>query len=275
MRRLRALSSYYRCAIDEHAFDNLDPQKAWMLGYLWADGSLLWPLHYAGHTIVVASVDQWIPQMFKDVLKSDGAIHEVQRGYLSQHRRNLFRFSPAGLRYLGPKLERMGMARLKPNRTPPIDFPQELVRDFIRGVFDADGYVAKDGRAEACISGHNPMLEWVKNYLDGQIRPASNHAKCLVLSNHSRRGVIDWYTYLYYPDCICLERKRLRFAEIQIRYSSCEGRQGGWAKEETSELIRCRQLGLPPRMILDRLQKKFSSSRTIGAVYGKLHKLGL
>jgi len=220
MRRMRALSSYYRCAIDEHAFDNIDAQKAWMLGYLWADGSLQLPLRYAGHRFMIGSIDQWIPQMFKTILKSGHSIHEVQRVHLGPRWHNFFRFEPDGLRYLGPKLESMGMARLKPMRTPPTSLPQELVRDFIRGIFDADGYVGKDGTAQACISGHNPMLSWIRNYLDGRIKPASNGAKCFVLWNTTQKGVVDWYNYLYYPGCICLERKRLKFIEIKDRYIS-------------------------------------------------------
>jgi hypothetical protein len=216
---MRALSSYYRCAIDEHAFDNIDAQKAWMLGYLWADGSLLWPRRYAGHMLVVASVDQWIPEMFKTVLKSDGAIHEVQRGHLSPNQHNLFRFSPAALRYLGPKLEGMGMARYKSERTPPVGLPQGLVRDFIRGIFDADGYVGfskhKSSQPEVSIAGYMPMLKWLQTELPGKIYPLGN----IFRLKSPNAKIIDWADYLYYPECICIERKRLEFVKIRERYS--------------------------------------------------------
>ena len=272
---MRALSSYYRCAIDEHAFDNIDAQKAWMLGYLWADGSLLWPRRYAGHMLVVASVDQWIPEMFKTVLKSDGAIHEVQRGHLSPNQHNLFRFSPAALRYLGPKLEGMGMARYKSERTPPVGLPQELIKDFIRGIFDADGSVGMYGKNQqptACIVGYIPMLSWVKNQLAGNITKMGN---CFRLQNGSRQGVIDWCNYLYYSECLCLERKRLKFVEIQMRYSSYEKRRGAWTEEETTTIIKCRRLHIPPREIVLHLRKESPHGRTVAAVSGKLHKLGL
>jgi hypothetical protein len=206
-----------RNPIDESAFDVIDPEKAYLLGFLWADGSLMKVPRYTDYRLFLGSIDVEILERLRRVMKVDTKFHRVVRTYLGPKWHDFFRFDMNAGK-LGYKLEAIGFARLKPDRTPPIGLPQELVRDFIRGVFDADGYVAKNGNGQACISGHNPMLLWIQKYLDGRIRRASNGAKCVVLWVQSRKDVVDWYNYLYYPGCICLERKRLRFIEIEDRY---------------------------------------------------------
>lgn len=207
-----------RNPIDETAFDELDSEKAYILGFLWADGSLLKRPRYKDYRLFLGSIDQDVLKRFRAILKSDVNFHEVKRTHLGPRWHNFFRFD-VNAGSLGYKLEAMGFTRLKPNRTPPTDLPSELVRDFIRGSFDADGYVAKDGKPVACISGHNPMLLWVQSQLGGRIRPASNGAKCLVLWITSPKDAIRWFDYLYYPGCICLERKRLKFLSIRNKYS--------------------------------------------------------
>ena len=216
---VRWRSSRMTKAIDEHAFDILDAQKAWMLGMLWADGSLSLPQRNTGHYIIVASIDQWIPQMFKTILKSDACIVEVSRSHLGPKWHNLFRFQPGGLHYLGPKLERLGMAKLKPERIPPTILPDELIRDFIRGIFDADGYAGmskhKSTHPEVSIAGYMPMLEWIQLRLPGKIHRLGNIFRLCCAVKH----MPDWYDYLYYPECICIERKRSEFVKIRERCS--------------------------------------------------------
>lgn len=211
-----------RIPIDETAFDVLDDKKAWILGLLWSDGSLM-PLGRDRYMLKLSSIDRIVPETLASILNSSHKIgtincppwstcYRIQIGIV---------FNP-----LAKHLIDLGYARYKDDRTPP-KIPSDLLPAFIRGYFDGDGCVSivhikprkKDYHYLRCYLAGPLAVSWVEPILrDQSIKGSiSEHdgRKRLCLSHESS---LRLYDYMYRPGCICLARKR----KIFERFLKCD-----------------------------------------------------
>ena len=116
-----------------------------------------------------------------------------------------------------------------PNKTGHLEIPKKLNkeywRDFIRGYFDGDGsiYEDKTGIRLTITSANKEILDDINSYFKiNGIKPSN------LYNDHNNKDIrfrtqasIDIYTLLYYPNCLCLNRKKKKFLElIKKRYNS-------------------------------------------------------
>ena len=115
---------------------------AYVLGYLYADGSLEDAYYLRGKYLRVTSIDKKTIQNIKTYLKSEHKIVKLYPGKLNGKIHGKIRyFLRIGDHALYDSLIKLG---LYPNKSLNIKFPKipkKYLNDFIRGYFDGDGCV--------------------------------------------------------------------------------------------------------------------------------------
>ncbi len=160
-------------SIDENFFDHWTQESAYVLGYLYADGSLEDSPAMRGKYVRVASTDRDRIEVFKRLLKSE---HTIVKEKVSGNRK------PRYLLRIGNKrlFEQLIALGLTPRKSLTMKFPHipaPYVSSFIRGYFDGDGCVflqngiGKNGQkiikrlSVIFTSGSDEFLEELKKIL--------------------------------------------------------------------------------------------------------------
>lgn len=127
-----------KCKINEIFFNKWSPKMAYVLGYLYADGSLSDCSYIRAKYISVTSIDKDRIELFKKLLKSEHNIKIELPLTKDSHARYTLRIGSHKL------YKRLGELGLYPNKSLNVKFPHvpsPLLNHFIRGYFDGDGCV--------------------------------------------------------------------------------------------------------------------------------------
>lgn len=116
-----------------------------------------------------------------------------------------------------------------PCKTGKLSLPKNLNKkywkDFIRGYFDGDGSICKDGSSFrlTITSLNKEILADINNYFkENNIEPSNiykdHNNACIKFRSQAS---IDIYNLLYYDNCLCLKRKKEKFLKlIKEKYDS-------------------------------------------------------
>lgn len=116
-----------------------------------------------------------------------------------------------------------------PNKTGTLSIPKKLDkkywRDFIRGYFDGDGSIYKDGTGfrTNITSANKEILEDIDSFF---VENGIKHSNLMkdhnnVCIKYRSQASIDIYNLLYYENCLCLDRKKNKFLELmKEKYNS-------------------------------------------------------
>ncbi len=124
-------------SVNEVFFDTWSSQMAYVLGYLYADGSLEDAWYLRGKYIRVSSIDKSSIELIHNLLESHHPI-SIKKRNLPCKDQYLLRIGSHRLYYA---LTKHG---LFPNKSLSVQFPpipQLYFKDFLRGYFDGDGCV--------------------------------------------------------------------------------------------------------------------------------------
>ena len=116
-----------------------------------------------------------------------------------------------------------------PHKTGTLSIPKVLDKqywkDFIRGYFDGDGSICKDGTGfrVTITSANKEILEDINSYFEENgIKPSNlykDHNNICI--RFRSQASIDIYNLLYYNDCLCLKRKKEKYIELmKEKYNS-------------------------------------------------------
>ena len=116
-----------------------------------------------------------------------------------------------------------------PHKTGTLSIPKVLDKqywkDFIRGYFDGDGTICKDGTGfrVTITSANKEILEDINSYFEENgIKPSNlykDHNNICI--RFRSQASIDIYNLLYYNDCLCLKRKKEKYIELmKEKYNS-------------------------------------------------------
>ena len=116
-----------------------------------------------------------------------------------------------------------------PHKTGTLSIPKVLDKqywkDFIRGYFDGDGTIYKDGTGfrVTITSANKEILEDINSYFEENgIKPSNlykDHNNICI--RFRSQASIDIYNLLYYNDCLCLKRKKEKYIELmKEKYNS-------------------------------------------------------
>jgi hypothetical protein len=115
--------------VDEHAFDRLSSEKAYILGFLFADCGFR--MIGKSHSLSLESIDEPVVRLLKNILKSEHKIHTRKRNINANATYCIDVYS---LSYLGPMLEKYGMnINGKYSYSKPV-IPDEFVGGFHQGL---------------------------------------------------------------------------------------------------------------------------------------------
>ena len=206
--------------IDETFFDVIDTEeKAYFLGFLYADGC-----NATNRNAVILSLeenDKEILEKFNNLLQSNKPLQYVK--FKTTNSSNQYRLVITN-KHISQKLVELGCHRAK---TYSLMFPSEeqvpkhLVRHFVRGYFDGDGWV---GKKSICVVSTldfcNSLAEILKErlnincYIRARHPERNNTIRMLGLNNKSARTFLKW---IYKDSNIHLQRKHDRYLK-QIEY---------------------------------------------------------
>lgn len=210
--------------INEIYFDNIDtPNKAYILGFLYADGNVNIKNHKNTLSISLQEEDGYILELMREEMNSEKPLEYIDysnKNNFGYHYKNQYRLLVFN-KHICESLITIGMVQ---NKSLVLEFPnipKELYSHFIRGYFDGDGsfcpHYLKNGKFQPLISftSTDSFCRSIKNILvntlnisGGNIYEASCHngiTKVLSLSGVIQtKTILDW---LYKDANMFLKRK--------------------------------------------------------------------
>ncbi|MCR4720939.1 MAG: LAGLIDADG family homing endonuclease [Lachnospiraceae bacterium] len=209
---------------DKNYFEIIDTSdKAYWLGFLYADGSIIRFYNEDKTKIRSMSLELTLCEQdynhlikFKDYIKSNVPIRK-RTVHLNEKEHIAYRLKINYTKICKDLIDK----KCTPNKTYTIEFPtedivpHELMRDFLRGFFDGDGCVYYNGNEKlSCnITGMYNVLESIRDYLlsNGIIRTFTkihtkeNSKACEYFLYGD--SCIDFLNYLYNDSSLYLDRK--------------------------------------------------------------------
>ena len=222
----RRFSRKYK--LNEHYFDTIDtPDKAYILGFLYSDGCN--SINKGTICIALQEEDREILEKMRLKIGSEKPLKFLDKsnkhdfGYTYKNQYALIMFSS----YMCNTLAEKGVV---PNKSLVVTFPQwldkQLIRHFVRGVFDGDGSLYGSYRNEnnkpvvLTITATQQFCETLKNIckneigIDAKIYDASCHngiTKVFTLSGRLiAKEFLDW---IYKDADLYLQRKYDRYCD--------------------------------------------------------------
>lgn len=207
---IKAGSEYNRTKIfDESYFKIIDrPDKAYFLGLLYADGNIY--LKRRRMQICLQNQDAYILEKFASYLKYKGKLYSD---------RGLYTSLSLDSKVLISDLISLGCV---PNKCSIMKFPPlpvYLTHHFVRGFFDGDGYISKDGKSISFTSNEE-FLKGLSEVLQKHVgiktsgfraRYKTKNSSGSVLI-HKKEDNIKLYDYMYWHSgSLLLTRKKEKF----------------------------------------------------------------
>lgn len=188
-------------------FEVIDTEdKAYWLGFLFADGNV--SARMKDVSIVLADKDRGHLEKFLDAVdyEGPGCIMDLSSDGFTLN----FKYSKVSLRSTKMAQDLVDKGCL-PNKSidcgAPLGLPDELTKDFLRGLVDGDGYVSARGLPSIEIVGAYPLLEWVGDVLS--IPPPRPH-KSIWRVRASGARAVELMRHLYKDSSVYLDRKKER-----------------------------------------------------------------
>lgn len=214
---------------NENYFENIDnPDKAYWLGFIYADGYVSTNNRFG---IELSIIDINHLEKIKRSINSNIKIRtRIKNG--NEYCSILFKNKKI--------YEDLNNKGVIPNKTYDLKFPnyeivpKKYIKDFIRGYFDGDGCytfsikerVRKDRNNKICKRLYKEInvVCYCKEFLEELRKTILNEIGCnfkliknrntYVLRIFDKKNMISFINYIYYKDCLCLDRKKNKVYEI-------------------------------------------------------------
>ena len=223
----------YKHYRNSHAFDDMNGQVAYWLGFLYTDGCV-----YDNNTVRLKLKDLDSIEQFKSFLKYAGSITTVTN-HLNGKEYISYQVSVTDYQ-LAKKIKELGCV---PRKTNVLVFPSlkqlpiKYYDSFLRGVFDGDGCVSHGDRCvRVSFIGTENFLIGVKNALvvTGVTsadhifigKAHTNNTQIKTLSFQAKDAILNFYNLIYNNnDTYYLKRKKERYEELINRQYPDGGKQ--------------------------------------------------
>lgn len=205
---------------DYHYFDEIDtPNKAYMLGFLYADGcNYMNDKSYTYHWCVeLKEDDEPLLKRMMSEIRYNGVIKHTERNDQYGHRKSS-QFWVCN-HHMCSSLAEWGVV---PNKTKTATYPEKLdeklLPHFIRGLLDGDGCIDKNGAVSIC--GTYELISAIKEKLETLfdihwcLYRYDNKANTVTISNRSNK-VIRFLDWIYDDADLKLDRKYNRYLEMR------------------------------------------------------------
>lgn len=208
------ISPSHKCkySINENYFEYIDDQyKAYLLGFITADGYMLVEKGNLHFGITIRDKDIEILKYFKKYTNSNSPIKFLKRN-------NLVRIS-INNQIFNKHLYNKGIIPNKTFNTVGIikNIPKNLMRHFIRGYFDGDGTVFSDTRNSKLLRvgfiGNVEFITELQKILNMGRIYTRNYTNVVDLSIRPQKDIEKFKKIIYSDSKIHLERKYKKFIE--------------------------------------------------------------
>lgn|SRR3989338_6436081 len=207
-----------RKKVNQHFFKHWSPNMAYILGYIFADGTLIDSKPSRTCYLKITSIDKEHLEAINTVLERDGKLYK-QKNRITKNgskSKDCYYIS-IGSRKIFNDLLKFG---LTPKKSLIIKFPivpKRYLRDFVRGVFDGDGCIYKDPKSNRLVvtftSGSKEFLEALASLLckDAFVtkKRILKGTRCFQI-RYSTRETVKVLDFMYrgIEESLFLERKR-------------------------------------------------------------------
>jgi len=219
----RKPSTYRKHKLNERFFEKVDTQeKAWLLGFILADGSI--KKHNGGYYI-----------LFELSVKDKGLLNKIINTLKSSYKiRTNEKKSSASLALSSKKmyydLHKLGIVENKTYKYNSVKgISNKLMRHFIRGYFDGDGWVSlQKNQCTFGIVGHRELLKEIEENLrincrlNKRKKPLTKLKNTQVVVQFAITGnlqVMRVRDYIYGGATIFLKRKKQIFDKVRSHRS--------------------------------------------------------
>ena len=206
-------------SVKEDIFQNIDTEeKAWMLGFIYADGYI--DSSKTKLKFTLAEKDKDVLEKIKSILRSNSPIKRKEGRQIKGT--DYFGSSTVTLMISNAQicqdLEKHGAFYKKSLKLQfPLFLKDELIRHFIRGYFDGDGSITfgRHDFPKISIASNKEFLEEIhdillKENITSNIY-ASNRSKVNSLEINAKSSVEKFLNYIYKDSNIFMERKYQRY----------------------------------------------------------------
>lgn len=206
-------------SVKEDIFQNIDTEeKAWMLGFIYADGYI--DSSKTKLKFTLAEKDKDVLEKIKSILRSNSPIKRKEGRQIKGT--DYFGSSAVTLMISNAQicqdLEKHGAFYKKSLKLQfPLFLKDELIRHFIRGYFDGDGSITfgRHDFPKISIASNKEFLEGIhdillKENITSNIY-ASNRSKVNSLEINAKSSVEKFLNYIYKDSNIFMERKYQRY----------------------------------------------------------------
>lgn len=222
--------------INSEYFQKIDTEeKAYWLGFLWADGNIVKTNPRSSGPNRLRLAQKWEEK--HHIEKFNQAISSNYPIYLIQHENNhTVAQLDINCRPMCESLQKLGYS-VKTKRTHIPCIKKSLLHHFIRGYFDGDGclslYVQHIDKWAVCkqewsITGNKELMNEIKSVLtlNADVTPSvkmklyKNSPESASIRYSKKTDIQKLYDYLYENATVYLESKHQKFVDFFSRYTS-------------------------------------------------------
>ena len=204
--------------INENYFDIIDsPNKAYILGLLYADGCNYLPQHHV--KIELQETDKDILDKINKEINSNKPLFFNPLNDKNSNWKNTYRLTITN-KHISEQLNELGVVQNKSLiLTPPIWLDDELISHFIRGYMDGDGCISEQFIE---IASTNEMCLYVQKYcmdvlnINATIRDVYNNPKSntKLLFINGRRQMKIFLDHIYQNAEMYIQRKYNKYLKL-------------------------------------------------------------
>lgn len=203
----------------------------YLLGFFYADGCLHTKTKKHKHSlsVTICKKDEIVINAFKRLF--GGCTYNTRKGlfyrwYLSSE-------------FIYNKFIELGLTPKKSLTLTEIPkIPSIYLRDFIRGYFDGDGsaWITKNNNLMTSFCGTRSFLESINKciytHTDLTMERKINPHKNIFDIRYSQSQSFELYKWIYYDNCLCLARKKVKFEQSIIFMNSLKRTRNLWLQSE-------------------------------------------
>jgi DNA-binding transcriptional regulator WhiA len=216
VKEIGIIRSRHAHLINEDFFKKITKESAYILGFIFADGSINTSLHHNQLNIELNKKDIEVLEFIRSNIQSSIKIYKYKRKHKKTKK---YYFSVKvcfSSKEIVKDLIKLGCCPNKTHKEIKVPcIPKEFYKDFIRGVFDGDGsvYITKNKDKTGCYicCSSISFLKDIQNILGfGNIDEKANPPR---LSFYSKKDKISFFNYIY-SHGFYLKRKFNKFKEV-------------------------------------------------------------
>lgn len=209
-------------SIDETFFDVIDTEeKAYWLGFMTADGCIFKDRPQLRLALSEKDYDHVVK--FKHALKSEHNVVKTPAGGFKRKDGTHIMAASISIqnRRLYNRLKELGFTSVKSGHEKPIDLSPHLIRHYIRGLFDGDGWISySEKHRDLGFGMGEEILLYIKECFEKYAKIKNSYKVLYFKTSYryrisSKKEMLKALDYMYKDSNIYLERKYNKYLEFK------------------------------------------------------------